>query len=108
MDQVVFKIQDEKIFVTDPFFYTGLNIAKEQIQGKNYKTVLSTYINKEVAKKFSELMKGKRNQIYTTTTVSSKEKDLFFLSIFGYRFETETGVDIFGAVVETGQLDKQL
>lgn len=104
----MFKIKNEKIYFTNQILCDELNKFKDVISGENYQFVLSTYFDADVAETFSRLVKGKQDQIHFHTTYTTPEGETLFLTIFGYRFQSGSDEEIFGAVLDAKESEKQL
>lgn len=70
MKQIVFRIQKGNIYFYDNHFLELVDGKAEQIQGKDYLSILSRYINNEVAHYFSKLMTKKKRASYKRVVIN--------------------------------------
>jgi type III secretory pathway component EscR len=70
MKQIVFRIQKGNIYFYDNHFFELVDGKAEQIQGKDYRSILSRYINNEVAHYFSKLMTKKKRASYKRVVIN--------------------------------------
>ncbi|GIO24207.1 bifunctional diguanylate cyclase/phosphodiesterase [Oceanobacillus sp. J11TS1] len=108
MNQVEFKIKNEKIYFKEQLSDDVLNEPIASISGKNYEYALSSYVSPYVAKKFSQLVTGKQEQLHFHTTFETKEGETLVFRISGQRFESEDGAEISGEISDMKQSDEQL
>lgn len=108
MKQTVFRIQKGTIHFYDDRFFELIEGDKEQIQGKNYRSVLTRYINQDVARYFSLLLSKKKRAGYKRVFINTTDGRTIPLSIFGYGVETDEGWSIIGIIIETEQLNQEL
>lgn len=108
MEQIVFRIQGEKIYFVDRLFFELLGLSEQEIQGQHYQQVLSQYISIEVAQYFADLLSEGKHTEYRRVFVNDKDGGVLPLSIFGYSIQTSQGPEIMGTIIETKQLNQEL
>ena len=108
MKQIVFRIQKGNIYFYDNHFFELVDGKAEQIQDKDYRSILSRYINNEVAHYFSKLMTKKKRASYKRVVINRYDGRTIPLIIFSYGIDTNEGWMILGTIIEANQLAQEL
>lgn len=106
--QVVFKIKNRKIFFSEQTSCNVINKSKDVLSGEDYENVLSSNIGPHVAENFSKLVNGEKNQIHFNASFDAENGRILLFNIFGYRFMSEDGAEIFGVITDEREANQQL